>query len=62
MNQATAKRWIESMPLPDGVKTDALKNIKDKNNKELGDYMASLKQKCGSKFYMNKQAKPFWTK
>ena len=62
MNEATAKRWIADLPLSEDERTDALKFISGKNKSDTKNYLTDLRQKSGSKHYMNKKTKPFWVK
>ena len=62
MNEATAIRWIEQMPITSEEKERAVNDIKGKDPNEIKSKIAGLKSKAGSSFYMNKKTKPFWTK
>ena len=57
INIATAKRWIQQMPLSQEEKEKAEEKTKGMNSEELNEFLNSLRQKCGSKHYMNKKAK-----
>tara|TARA_R100000315_G_C5116499_1_gene66566 strand:- start:309 stop:497 length:189 start_codon:yes stop_codon:yes gene_type:complete len=62
MNEATAKRWIADLPLSKDERTDALEFISGKDRSAIKTFLTQLRQKSGSKHYMNKKTKPFWTK
>jgi len=57
INIATAKRWIQQMPISDEEKKHAEEKTKGMNSEELNEFLNGLRQKCGSKHYMNKKAK-----
>ena len=61
MNEATAIRWIEQMPISPEEKEKAFSAIKGKEPSEIKSKVSVLKSKAGN-FHMNKQAKPFWIK
>lgn len=62
MNEATAKRWIAYLPISNEEKTDALNFIAGKNNSDIKKYLTDLRQKSGSRQYMNKKTQAFTVK
>jgi len=57
INLATGKRWIQQMPISDKEKEEARDMIKEMDGDSMIKYLTQLREKCGSKFYMNKKAK-----
>ena len=45
------------MPLSQEEKEKAEEKTKGMNSEQLNEFLNSLRQKCGSKHYMNKKAK-----
>lgn len=58
MNEATAKRWIEQMPVSEEEKNEAIKSIKGQPEGKIRNILNRLKAKSGGKFHMNKLSKP----
>jgi hypothetical protein len=58
MNEATAKRWIEQMPVSDEEKTKAIESVKGQTEGKIRSILNRLKAKSGGKFHMNKLSKP----
>jgi hypothetical protein len=59
MNEATAKRWIADLPLSSEDKSKALDYIAGKTGQDIKSYLVQLRQKSGSRHYMNKKTSKF---
>lgn len=62
MNEATAKRWIADLPLSEDERVAALEFITDKDKSDIKTYLTRLRQKSGSRHYMNKKTHAFEVK
>ena len=56
MNEATAKRWIDDLPLSSDEREQALEWIQGKSKSAIIRYLFHLREKSGGRYYMNKKA------